>query len=577
MEKANMLKKQKKTENYNILNIQYFHDSKKPHSCGYCKENDEKKSTNYSSGFSTDSITPHMYEKMMFAGWRRCGKYIYKPDLEKTCCKLYTLRLETDKFKINKNQKRVMKNFRKYLIGEKELKTIVDVNDEMKNADLSVDIYSDDILKILVNFIRNILFSTLMINLENSIDLEKIKSEIKIHHNPQKNNKFGDYSTNLNLLIFHQIKNCSSFKQKFETNTNFYLECSKLFKQFVSENDKVFFDKYDINISEKTGHLNFIVKSNREEFIEYITKFQEKKKLSLNKPKKANPIQVEDPYKLEYFDEIVNVPVMSKSQLKHHYTLELEKNSHFTNEKFEVYKKYQRIIHKDEEKKITPDRYKDSWGSTNLKFPEKHKVTNKSKLHPENFGTYDLIHRIDGKIVAVGILDILPNAISSVYLYYDPDLSFLNLGIFTAVREIEYIQFLKSTFDENIKYYAMGFFSYTCQKLKYKGEYFSTELLCPVNYNFVELSKIVHLIKDNKYVRLTDENDTKNLEFNITKTELETIKNELVLYYQEKEFKLMFFVNNYISEKFRKDLIKNVELLIHLIGKNNIKEFKLVI
>jgi arginyl-tRNA---protein transferase len=49
-----------------------------------------------------------------------------------------------------------------------------------------------------------------------------------------------------------------------------------------------------------------------------------------------------------------------------------------------------------------------------------------------------MIHRIDGEIMAVGVLDYTPNVLSSVYLYYNPKFEFLQPGTFAAVREIEY-------------------------------------------------------------------------------------------------------------------------------------------
>ena len=51
-----------------------------------------------------------------------------------------------------------------------------------------------------------------------------------------------------------------------------------------------------------------------------------------------------------------------------------------------------------------------------------------------------MLHRIDGKLFAVGVLDFTPNGLSSVYLFYDPEYSFLNPGTLCALREIEYIK-----------------------------------------------------------------------------------------------------------------------------------------
>lgn len=39
-----------------------------------------------------------------------------------------------------------------------------------------------------------------------------------------------------------------------------------------------------------------------------------------------------------------------------------------------------------------------------------------------------------GKLIAVGVIDILPRCVSSVYLFYDPDYSFLSLGVYSALR-----------------------------------------------------------------------------------------------------------------------------------------------
>jgi arginyl-tRNA--protein-N-Asp/Glu arginylyltransferase len=49
------------------------------------------------------------------------------------------------------------------------------------------------------------------------------------------------------------------------------------------------------------------------------------------------------------------------------------------------------------------------------------------------------LNTLDGEIFAVGVIDLTPNVLSSVYLAYDPKYEFLSPGIFSAVREIEYI------------------------------------------------------------------------------------------------------------------------------------------
>ena len=50
------------------------------------------------------------------------------------------------------------------------------------------------------------------------------------------------------------------------------------------------------------------------------------------------------------------------------------------------------------------------------------------------YGSFHEHFILDGKIIAVGVIDILPSCISSVYLYYDPEYSFLSLGTYSALR-----------------------------------------------------------------------------------------------------------------------------------------------
>ncbi|PIO72594.1 Arginine-tRNA-protein transferase [Teladorsagia circumcincta] len=49
-------------------------------------------------------------------------------------------------------------------------------------------------------------------------------------------------------------------------------------------------------------------------------------------------------------------------------------------------------------------------------------------------GSYHQWYILDDKLIAVGVVDILPRCVSSKYLYYDPDYSFLSLGTYTALR-----------------------------------------------------------------------------------------------------------------------------------------------
>ncbi|XP_032889696.1 arginyl-tRNA--protein transferase 1 isoform X5 [Amblyraja radiata] len=132
------------------------------------------------------------------------------------------------------------------------------------------------------------------------------------------------------------------------------------------------------------------------------------------------------------------------------------------------------------------------------------------------YGSFHQQYWLDGKIIAVGVIDILPRAVSSVYLYYDPDYAFLSLGVYSAVREIAFTTELQKIVPDICCYY-MGFYIHSCPKMKYKGQYYPSELLCPETYNWVPIEKCRAKLDQSEYSRLhenpnsEDENRLQNL------------------------------------------------------------------
>jgi len=84
--------------------------------CGYCK-NAKPDSGSATWGIGAPRISVADYQVMMDRGWRRCGTYIYKYDLEKSCCQPYTIRVDVGEFQITQSQKKVLKKFNKFLMN----------------------------------------------------------------------------------------------------------------------------------------------------------------------------------------------------------------------------------------------------------------------------------------------------------------------------------------------------------------------------------------------------------------------------------------------------------------------------
>lgn len=79
-----------------------------------------------------ETLTVQSYQNLIDRGWRRSGKYCYKPIMDQTCCPQYTIRCNAVRFKVSKSQKKVTKKFNKFCsdgVFRKEENT-EDVKDE---------------------------------------------------------------------------------------------------------------------------------------------------------------------------------------------------------------------------------------------------------------------------------------------------------------------------------------------------------------------------------------------------------------------------------------------------------------
>jgi arginine-tRNA-protein transferase len=96
-------------------------------------------------------------------------------------------------------------------------------------------------------------------------------------------------------------------------------------------------------------------------------------------------------------------------------------------------------------------------------------------------GTLHQHYRINGVLVAVGVVDVLPTGLSSVYVFYDADFSHsvAPLGKYTVLREIAWAR------EQGLPYYYLGYYIESCPKMRYKADYAPSQLLCPKTASWV--------------------------------------------------------------------------------------------
>jgi arginine-tRNA-protein transferase len=81
-----------------------------------------------------------------------------------------------------------------------------------------------------------------------------------------------------------------------------------------------------------------------------------------------------------------------------------------------------------------------------------------------DFG-YEVLYFDEEKLIAVDLIDILEDGISSIYFYYDPDYAKYSLGKLSLYRQIEYAKV------HSKKWIYLGYYVEDCPSLAYKAEY----------------------------------------------------------------------------------------------------------
>jgi leucyl-tRNA---protein transferase len=78
----------------------------------------------------------------------------------------------------------------------------------------------------------------------------------------------------------------------------------------------------------------------------------------------------------------------------------------------------------------------------------------------------------EGALLGVGLCDVTPQALSSVYFYFEPQEGRRGLGIFSSLVE------LRLAAAAGLPYYHLGYWVEGCPKMEYKAQFQPNELLC---------------------------------------------------------------------------------------------------
>ncbi|GFQ02512.1 arginyl-tRNA--protein transferase 1 [Phtheirospermum japonicum] len=419
--------------------------------CGYCKSGAR---TSISHGLWAHSLTVDDYQALLDRGWRRSGCFLYKPDMEKTCCPSYTIRLKASDFVPSKEQGRVSRRMKRFLDGTLDAKETDKLSDKLHTSE-SVGNNQDTIASVID-----------CKETDKSEEITRFLSD-KIDYAVQLCVKSGKFSSDVHLPK-PSVKKVLPAKKKLKAENSEELAFSSNIAFQVAASLKR--SKKDVDLSPKTvaeiltsliescglsvracnGHINFYsaIKQIDSVEVQRIVKPNNDRHFKKNSEDHQNQ--------------------------RRRFEIRLKKSS-FDDEEYSLYRKYQLKVHNDTPDHVSESSYKRFLVDT----PLVHVPPGGDHASPPcGFGSFHQQYVVDGKLIAVGVVDILPKCLSSKYLFWDPDFAFLSLGKYSALEEIS--------------------------KMRYKAAYRPSELLCPLRFQWVPYDIAKPLLDRRKYVVLSD-------------------------------------------------------------------------
>jgi len=405
-------------------------------SCGYCSS----KKTWVTSGFSSPQMSCETYQILLEKGWRRCGTFYYKPDLTKCCCRPYSIRLEAQKYKFRGSHLQSLRKFGNFLKKQSDPPLInpdpPELDSEAKQ--LLFDLYDEIKLRFKIN--------------GKALELMKSEEKEKIRINaPNLKTKKFQKTSNLMWLIF--IVNEPILRSE---NIDF-----KSFREILAIFIEEFMKQKNSNLLLQCHHSGYIS-----------IKLKEKQVKKINTQEFIQNILSDSTTGFE----IKTVPAA------------------YEEESYEIYRKYSQVIHNITESESS---YRSFLCQQALNTTDFSGLDSDSS-NDMKYGCFHMKYYYNKKLIAVGVIDILPKGLSSVYFFYDPDYKRNSLGVIGSLREIALVMNLSNILPK-FQYYYMGYYIQNSKKMKYKGNFEPAELLCPKTMKWVPLNeKTRTLINQNK-------------------------------------------------------------------------------
>ncbi|XP_020797775.1 arginyl-tRNA--protein transferase 1 isoform X1 [Drosophila serrata] len=419
--------------------VQYF--GSQLGKCGYCANTNCSKS----HGMHSYRLDCQDYQDLIDRGWRRCGNYCYKMRNRETCCPCYTIKCDALEFKLSKSHKRILRRMNRFLRdGKRESSTGAGTGDgDGDDAPGGGEVTASEPQPQLPDK------SPVLINVEEVTSLAQAQKQ-----KPAK-------------------------------------QAAAAAAAAPDSVPPVQAPTLGPNKSAAAPISNAPRKKAKQMRLE-----RRQAKLGDNEPQAPKACPSQEKSLRDFLCTTDSDTSVNKHQLKIVLVASSDTQRTCSDAVIALYRKYQIAIHHDNPARLTL--------ASMQRFLVKSSLKNdKPSDGPEmGYGSFHQQYWLDDQLIAVGVIDILPACISSVYFFYDPDYSFLSLGTYGSLRELDLVQTIAESVPA-LKYYYMGFYIHSCPKMRYKGKLSASYLLCPETYDWFLLTDAIRSkLDEQKYLRL---------------------------------------------------------------------------
>ncbi|KAL0964185.1 hypothetical protein UPYG_G00320390 [Umbra pygmaea] len=444
--------------------------------CGYCKN--EK--GNFSHGMWSHTMTVQDYQDLLDRGWRRSGKYVYKPIMSKTCCPQYTIRCHALNFHPSKTHKKVLKKMSKFL-------TKGDMPTEQCDGEPMDSLCEEGVPRGPAVGCQALLESPVVTAIQTEVGEDPTPAQLETAREPAPTPKPG-VGPDPGRPPCRKAKDLRRERR-------------------VQKEQKRLQEGGDLLTSETV--LPSQPKS-LEEFIQESLPNSPLHRLEVRLVRSNPPssqfkasfdasYQVYKLYQMAIHHDPPDKPTESQVRLVPVNDADPQFSSTYE-QSAALYARYQMAVHGD-----APSECKESEFRRFLCDSPLEAETSPEGPEP-GYGSFHQQYWLDSRLVAVGVVDILPTCVSSVYLYYHPEFASLSLGSYSALREIAFTRQLQKQ-SPKLCYYYLGFYIHSCPKMRYKGQYQPSDLLCPETYEFVPIERCIPSLEQTCYARFNPDKD----------------------------------------------------------------------